>query len=617
MDIRVLPSNVANMIAAGEVVQRPSSVVKELMENAVDAGATKIQLIVQDAGRTLVQVIDNACGMTADDAVLCFERHATSKIRTAEDLHKISSFGFRGEALSSISAVAEVTLRTRTADQEVGTQVVITDATATEPGRQDVSECATPVGSNFAIRNLFYNTPARRKFLKADSTELKAIISEFIRVALTRIDIAFSLVSNDREIYRLSAVKTLKLRIRDLFPGNLADSLLPVDITTSSVSIGGYISRPEACKKTGYNQFLFVNGRFFKSPALHKAVLNGYQNLIPEGSNPSYFIYLEVDPSKVDFNVHPTKTEIKFEDENVMFTVVQAAVRQSLGRGSGKLDTIDFDNSALPQMHNVGTTFDEYKSAGGELGFEQDSSFNPFENDGFGNREEWEQARPYQPVSPAPYASTPYARAQNPSMDFAVLYDQHPPVRERSSMLIKDKYIISVVPSGVMVINAVRAMERVMYERFVDAMSKEMPVGQTSLFPMEIEVGVENMPILEEYLPMMQKMGFDYVPFSSSSINVTAVPSGLADDRMSLQGLMYEAITALAEEKLPLASALYSGLAGKMAKSASRSAVLPSDELSAKNLADSLYACENPEFTPDGRKIVHILQIEEIDKLFR
>ncbi len=613
MDIRILPSNIANMIAAGEVVQRPASVVKELMENSLDAGATKVQLIVVDAGRTMIQVIDNGCGMNPDQAVLCFERHATSKIRTAEDLEAVETFGFRGEALASIAAVAEVTLRTRTEGEDVGTQVTITDATANDPGRQDVTQVATPVGCNFIVRNLFYNTPARRKFLKSDAAELKAIIAEFIKIALARTDVAFTLVSNDREIYRLGAVQTLKFRIRDIFSEQVADELYPLEADTSVAQIGGFVARPDASRKSVSNQYFFVNGRYFRSPYLHKAVMKAYENLIPDGTSPSYFIYLDVDPHTVDINVHPTKTEIKFEDDNVLFTVLMAAVKEALGRSSYS-DTLDFEAGGMPELHNVGASFSEYRAAntngGVQAPLDGDQMFNPFDNDGFENSKEWEQPHSTRSMSYGGHSG---------GIDYSILYDQATDIRRNAhgTVLVKGKYLLSIVPSGILVVNAQRAMERVIYERFIDAMSKEEPAGQTTMFPIEVEVGAMNMPIMEECLPMMQRMGFDYAPFSANTISVTAVPSGLVDDRMSLSALMYEAVTAMVEERASITSSIYAPLAGKMAKSASRSAALPVDETSARTLMDTLYACENPEFTPDGQKIVHILQMEELDKLFK
>ena len=624
MDIRILPSNIANMIAAGEVVQRPASVVKELMENAVDAGASRINLVVADAGRTLVQVIDNGCGMTADQAVLCFERHATSKISCAEDLNAIETFGFRGEALASIAAVAEVVLKTRTADSEIATQVTITDATAEQPGRQDVCEVAAPVGSNFAVRNLFYNTPARRKFLKSDAAELKAIIAEFIKIALSRTDIAFSMVSNDREIYHLGPAQSLKYRIRDIFGESATDELYPIDAQSSVAKVSGFVARPDTARKSGSNQYFFVNGRFFRSPYLHKAVMKAYENLVPEGSSPSYFLYLDVDPHSVDINVHPTKTEIKFEDDNILFTVLMAAVKEALGRSSYS-DTLDFDRGVLPEMHNVGQSIGEYKPIE-NLSVSDPGSFNPFDGDGFDNEKAWEPAsapswerhfdagRQQEPKDEQLwYSAKPGLKPQN----FQALHDQAVEMGNRQRLIVKGKFILQAVPSGIMVINAVRAMDRIMYERFLDAMSREEPVGQTTMFPIEIEVGAMNMPVLEAMLPVMQRMGFDYAPFSPNTINVTAVPSGLVDDKMTLSALMYEAVTALTQEQGSMASSIYAPLAEKMAKSASRSAVLPTDETSARILADSLFGCTTPEFTSDGLKIVHILQMDELDKLFK
>ena len=325
MEIRILPSNIVNVIAAGEVVERPASVVKELMENAVDAGADNIAVVISDGGRTLIQVIDNGCGMSPDEAVLCFERHATSKISTAEDLMDIHTFGFRGEALASIAAVSEVTLKTRRSEDEVGCEVRFSDSV-----HRSTEAVAAPKGSNFAVRNIFYNVPARRKFLKSDNVELKHVISEFTRVALTRPDIGFSLTSNGKDIYVLKPAMSLKFRIQDLLGTGVADQVLDIEAETSVMKLYGYIGRPDLARKSLGNQYLFVNGRYFRSPYLHKAVMKGYENLIPEGVTPSYFIYLELDPHSVDVNVSPRKTEVKFEDDSVVFQIVYAALD---GRG--------------------------------------------------------------------------------------------------------------------------------------------------------------------------------------------------------------------------------------------------------------------------------------------
>ena len=312
------------MIAAGEVVQRPASVVKELMENAVDAGATDVKVIVTDAGRTLIQVIDNGSGMNPDDAVLCFERHATSKLATPEDLHHILTFGFRGEALASIAAVADVTLRTRTPDQDAGVEVQM--SASENKGTKEVS---CPIGTNIAVRNLFFNIPARRKFLKSDNVELRHIVEEFQRVALTRPDIGFTLTHNGRDIHVVKPAKSFKFRIQDLLGPAIVGDIVDIEADTTIASLRGYAGRPESAKKTLGNQFFFVNGRYFRSPYLHKAVMKAYENLIPEGTTPSYFLYIDVDPASIDVNIHPTKAEIKFEEDQLLFQTVFAAVKEA------------------------------------------------------------------------------------------------------------------------------------------------------------------------------------------------------------------------------------------------------------------------------------------------
>lgn len=605
MDIHILPSNIANMIAAGEVVQRPASVVKELMENAVDAGATRIDVVIVDAGRTLVQVIDNGCGMTPDEAVLCFQRHATSKIASAEDLQAIETYGFRGEALASIAAVAEVTLRTRRADAELATEVSISDATADDPGRQDIRETAAPKGSSFAVRNLYYNTPARRKFLKSDASELKAIISEFTKVALSRIDIAFSLSSNGRDIYRFGPAGTLKYRIRDLFSEAVTSDLLPVEVSTEIVGIKGFTVRPEAARKTVANQFFFVNGRYFRSPYLHKAVMKAYEQLITEGTTPSYFIFLELDPRAMDINVHPTKTEIKFEDDNVLFTVLMAAVKEALGRESFG-DRIDFDRGGLPELRNIGESFGEYRqvsepSSGGN------ADFNPFEGDGFPNEKGWEGYG----GRPSPSLSD---RHLDRLFDRTVAETSEP---ARADVLYNERYILRNTVSGFMLVDSVRAMQRILFENFLTALSKESPVSQACLFPIEVEIGMANVPLLEANSELLHTLGFDFSDLGQGSIAVNGVPEGLAEDKMAVSAMMFELVTALGDEQVSFAASMYSSFAEKLAKSASRSLALPVNAAQAASIIDRLYACENPEFTSDGKRIVAVLKAEDLEKLLR
>lgn len=642
MDIRILPSNIANMIAAGEVVQRPSSVVKELMENSVDAGATKISVIIKDAGRTLVQVIDNGCGMDADQAVLCFERHATSKIATAEDLEAIETFGFRGEALASIAAVAEVVLKTRKAGSEVGVQVTITDATPNDPGRQDISQVSAPVGSNFAVRNIFYNTPARRKFLKSDASELKSIIAEFIRIALARMDIAFDLVSNDRNIFHLAPASTLSFRIKDLFGAQLSGELLPLEAETSVAGVHGFVSKPDSVHKTVSSQFFFVNGRYFRSSYLHKAVMKAYENVIAEGGSPSYFIYLDVDPHVVDINVHPTKTEVKFEDDNVLFSILMSAVRESIGRSSYR-DSLDFEGSDAPQVHGISRSFDEFRAASGAAFIEpsvgEDESFNPFDDDGFPNQKGWggcssgrdfaskqdmsrlfdsvDQARtlPFQKVggdASQQGAGQGIDSAQDAAHSSGLVRDS-----STGTFLAMGRYVACAVPSGLMLVDAVRAMERVLYERFLASFSREAAASQAIMFPVEVTVGAENVPVLEANEALLRRAGFDIAPFGSGSVVVNALPCGLSEDRMSVSAMVYELLTALLDEQASIAGAIYGPLAEKMAKAASRTVKLPASADQGRSLLELLYSCDNPEYTSDGHKTVTILGGAELEKLLK
>ncbi|HOG42237.1 MAG TPA: DNA mismatch repair endonuclease MutL, partial [Bacteroidales bacterium] len=347
--LKLLPANISNLIAAGEVVGRPASVVKELMENSIDAGADTIQLIVTDAGRTLIQVIDNGSGMTPADAELCFERHATSKIDRAEDLESISTYGFRGEALASIAAVAHVTLKTRHSGSDIGWQVEVSESHITAS-----HETSSPIGSGFEVRNLFYNVPARRKFLKSDNSELRHIIQEFIRVAVIRPELKFKMFSNGKVLYDLRATDNTKQRIHDIFGRDMINSLVEIGTETSVVKISGHVGKPESARKTPGNQYFFINGRYFRSPYLHKAVMKAYEQLLPEGMLPTYFVFLETPPDRVDVNIHPTKSEVKFEDEQMIFEIVMASVREALGKNSF-VPSIDFDTEGVPEIPSMPT----------------------------------------------------------------------------------------------------------------------------------------------------------------------------------------------------------------------------------------------------------------------
>ena len=626
MDIRILPSNISNMIAAGEVVQRPASVVKELVENAVDAGADQITVVIQDSGRTLIQVIDNGCGMSPDQAVLCFERHATSKLQTAEDLHNILTFGFRGEALASIAAVAEVTLKTRREEDEVGCQVDFADSQ-----HLATNETATPRGANFSVRNLFYNVPARRKFLKSDSVEFKHIVTEFIRVALTRPDIGFTLTHNGKDVYVLRPAMSLKFRIQDVLGAAVANEVVDVQAQTSVVSVSGFVGRPASAKKTLGNQYLFVNGRYFRSPYLHKAVMKAYENLIPEGATPTYLLYLEIDPQAIDVNIHPTKTEIKFEDDSFVFQIVYACIKEALGRNSFG-ESIDFEREGLPEIPALSRNFDEFRPIS-ELPTNVDPTFNPFENDGFpsekspytnsfGSNQDgslnfpqmensWEE--PERSFTSEHHFNT--ARYVERRDDYGKLFeDKLAPTK--SLLVIQGKYILTASRSGLMMINIRRAMERIMYDRFLEALSQNSHVTQTSLFPVTVQVGVENMCLFEEHAKMLSALGFDIAPFGNDTIVVNGVPEGYSAETGKVQSMVGDLLLVLSEDHSALHEMMTANMAARLARLGAFNSDSVTNPVEAQRLMDTLFACPNPEYTNAGKKIIHILSTEDIDKHF-
>ncbi|MBQ6197751.1 MAG: DNA mismatch repair endonuclease MutL [Bacteroidales bacterium] len=582
MVLRILPKNIADMIAAGEVVQRPASVVKELMENAVDAGATDIKVIVLDAGRTLIQVIDNGCGMSADDAVLCFERHATSKLESAEDLHRIETFGFRGEALASIAAVAEVTLKTRRAEDETGVEVTMAGSEHT--GTREVQ---APTGCNFAVRNLFYNIPARRKFLKSDSVELRHIIEEFQRVAITRPDIAFTLTHNGKDIHVVKPGRSLKFRIQDLLGPGVVGEIMDVHAETSIGNLSGFVGRPESAKKTLGNQFFFVNGRYFRSPYLHKAVMKAYENLIPDGVTPSYFLFLEVDPASMDVNIHPTKTEIKFEEEQMLFQTVLGAVKEVLGR-AGAGGGIDFDNPEDKDMPVIGPSFREYKpqampSEGADF------SYNPFD----------------------PMEESHVDRHEN----YGVLFEERT-LPTHQILVVQGRYILTQSASGIMVVHVRRAMERLLYGRFLKALTANAHVNQTALFPEQVTVGVEGKLLFEDNASLLAGLGFDIVPLGKDTVAVNAVPEGFSAEPGKAEELVRNILGILADDHSSLPGLMEQGLAQKFAAVGAAGAQKPSSPIEAQRLVDALLQEENPEFTPSGKKIISIVPMEEIEKRF-
>ncbi len=596
------------MIAAGEVVQRPASVVKELVENAVDAGADQVTVVIQDAGRTLIQVIDNGCGMSPDQAVLCFERHATSKLRTAEDLNNILTFGFRGEALASIAAVAEVTLKTRREEDEVGCQVDYADSQHIA-----TNEVAAPRGANFSVRNLFYNVPARRKFLKSDNVEFKHIVTEFIRVALTRPDIGFTLTHNSKDVYVLRPAKSLKFRIQDVLGANIANDIVDIKAETSVVGVYGFTGRPDAARKGLGNQYFFVNGRYFRSPYLHKAVMKAYENLIPDGYTPPYIIYLEIDPQSVDVNIHPTKTEIKFEDDSVVFQILYACIKEVLGRNSFG-DSIDFDREGVPDIPAFGKNFDEFRPLR-EPQSGQDTSYNPFDNDGFPE----EESHFENTLLVDSYDGTALKGVSGAFVDkrddYGKLFeDKISPAK--SVLILQGKYVITTGRSGLMVINMDRAMERILYDRFLNAMSRNEHITQTALFPVTVQIGVENMCLISEHFQMLAGLGFDIAPFGADTIVVNGVPEGYSAEAGKVQTMIGDLLLILAEDHSALPEMMAANMASRFARLGALSGDPVTNPMEAQRLIEQLFACENAEYTSMGRRIMTLIPIEDIDKKF-
>lgn len=625
MELRILPGNIANMIAAGEVVQRPASVVKELVENAVDAGADQITVIIKDSGRTLIQVIDNGKGMTPDDAVLCFERHATSKIATAEDLEDITTFGFRGEALASIAAVAEVTLKTRTADSEVGCQVEFAAST-----HNSTSEVAAPVGTNISVRNLFYNVPARRKFLKSDNVEFKHIVEEFTKVALTRPETGFSLSHNGKEVFVLKPAKSLKFRIMDLLGASVTGDVVDVCADTSAARLRGFVGRPDTARKTLGNQFFFVNGRYFRSPYMHKAVMKAYEGMIADGVTPSYFIYLEVDPHSVDVNISPTKSEVKFEDDSFIFQVIYASVKETLGKNSFA-GAIDFSNPEAKDMPVLGAHFTEYQPESIPQ-VAVDSGYNPFETEGAGASTD--PATGFGGAAGRFGSSTgPVAGSGGPAgggygsasrnfgqyvdrrEDYGKLFEEKTlPVTQ--TIILDGKYIVSPVNDGLMIVNVRRARERILFDRALAALTKNEHVTQANMFPVKVEVGAANRAIFDDKAGILTKLGFDITPFGTDTIVVNGVPEGYSCEAGKVQTMVFDLLLILSDDSSSLPGVMESAMAEKIALMGASSGAAMTSPMEARHLLDALISSSNAELTGSGKRIMTIVTTSQVEKLF-
>ena len=592
--IQLLPDSVANQIAAGEVIQRPASVIKELVENAVDAGAKTINVLVVDAGRTMIQVIDDGKGMSDTDARLAFERHATSKIKKAADLFDLHTMGFRGEALASIAAVAQVELRTRMADREIGTLLTLEGTRVT--GQEPV---ACPVGSNFKIENLFYNVPARRKFLKSNSTELNNIMTAFERIALVYPEISFTMHSNGLEVMNLHA-GTLRQRIVDVFGKRLNHDLLPIEVETSLCSITGFVGKPESAKKKGVQQYFFVNGRYMKHPYFHKSVMNTYERMIPVGMQVPYFIYFTVPAGDIDVNIHPTKTEIKFENEQAIWQILTAAVNDSIGKFC-EIPSIDFDTEGQPEIplfdpsYNIAPPKPQYNP-----------TYNPFETTSTVEHkdkviDQWEEL--YKGLhTEETFPQVVQSKIGNPIED-----------RSPSHYQYKGKYIMTAVKSGLMIIDQNRADIRIRYERFMNQMEQEVSRTQKVLFPEVVQFAPSAKVIVEKLLPYLQKVGFDLTDLGGNSFSVNGVPAGLED--INSVSLLQEIVADATEKGCTSATDIHSTLALGMAR---RSAVtygevLGNEEM--ETLVNDLFASSNVNYTPDGKAILSILPQKDIEQL--
>lgn len=598
--IHLLPDSVANQIAAGEVVQRPASVIKELMENAVDAGASTIDVLVQDAGRTSIQVIDDGKGMSETDARMAFERHATSKIAKAEDLFTLCTMGFRGEALPSIAAVAQVKLTTRTAEQDLGVQLCL-------EGSRVVSQevCSCPVGANFEVSNLFFNVPARRKFLKSNQTELNNIIQDFERIALVNPSVAFTLSSNGNHLMQLPAGSSLQ-RIVGIFGKKLSEQLLPVQVETSLVKISGFVGKPEAARKKNSSQYLFVNGRFMRHPRFHYAVMEAFNHLIPDGDQVPYFIFFQVDPANIDVNIHPTKTEIKFENEQEIWSIIVAAVRDALGKFNA-VPTIDFDVEGRPDIptYEVGNLKDVKVPR-----VQYNTSFNPFSNHSETRKptRQWEKL--YEQAS-----QSNQSNQNNPSIQNTPnTQNLFPATQEMSNehLQYKGQYILTAVQSGLMIVDQRRAHIRILYERYMKQMQEHNAATQGLLFPELLEFSPSDAALLTGILDDVRALGFDITPLGGGSFSIVGTPSGQTNPLAVVQQM----VESVKMQDGGHADALHHQLALVLARNNAIEVGEVLTPVQMETLIGDLFLCDNPNLSPNGKTILTILQQEQIDKMF-
>lgn len=622
--IRLLPDSVANQIAAGEVIQRPASVIKELVENAIDAGAQHIDVLVTDAGKSSIQVVDDGKGMSETDARLSFERHATSKIREAADLFALRTMGFRGEALASIAAVAQVELRTCVEGEELGTKLVIAGSKVES---QEAISC--PKGSNFCVKNLFFNVPARRKFLKSNQTELSNILTEFERIALVNPNVSFTLYHNDAELFNLPAIQ-LRQRIMGVFGKKINQDLLSLDVDTTMVRISGFVARPESARKKGARQYFFVNGRYMRHPYFHKAIMDAYEHLIPVGEQVSYFIYFDVDPGNIDVNIHPTKTEIKFENEQAIWQILAAAVKETLGKFNA-VPSIDFDTEGMPDI----PAFESSPYAGiqpPKTTYNPD--YNPFNTSAvppssYSSKpsRDWEQL--YEGLeyhSSAQHIQKSYpddgdyftaASMEQPVTPTLYDHSEEAAMGEKSSQhyQFKGRFILTSVKSGLMIIDQQRAHIRILYDQYLEQITRRQGASQGMLFPDIVQFPVSEVPVLQEIMEDLSYLGFELTDLGGGSYAINGIPSGISG--LNPVELIQSMVHTAMEKGGKVKEEVQSNLALTLAKAA---AIVPGQVLTNEEmngLVDGLFAVATPNYTPDGKTVLSVLQEDELEKLFK
>ena len=592
--ITLLPDHVANQIAAGEVVQRPASVVKELMENAIDAGSSHVQLIIKEAGKLLIQVVDDGKGMSITDARMAFERHATSKIKSADDLFALNTKGFRGEALASIAAVAHVEMLTRTEEDEVATLIKIAGSEI-----QEQEPSVAPKGSSIAVKNLFFNIPARRNFLKSNTVELRHIIDEFHRVALAHPQIAFTFFQGGHELFDLPAAN-LRKRIVHIFGSKMDEKLVPVEELTSVSSVSGFVLKPNAAKRTRGQQFFFVNDRFIKSPFMHHAIMNAYKGLLTDGTVPGYFIFFNLDPQTIDINIHPTKTEVKFEDEQSLYTILRSCIKHSLGMFN-VAPTLDFDRDP-----NLDTPYNQVNQNAGTPQLEVDSNFNPFKNPeatrfSKPNEASWESL--YVEVE-----SQPVSNLLEQEFSTTKAYDAI------KLFQLMNRYIVSSIGSALLLIDQQRAHERVLYEQFLTTITQKKTASQQLLFPYSLELDTTQQVLLSDLEEVLVEAGFVFERSSNAVIIIKGIPVSSSEKEIPN---IFENLFASLESDLPADSFSQSDVLSKsLAKTLAIKRGVPMKLEEQQRLLDDLFACKETQVSPFNRQIFVTLTQEELDKKF-